>query len=68
VTNAEYLAFVKSTQRAVPPQWLTIAGAGKERDPATFVSWGDAEGYCSWLGNRLPTENEWEFCRTGYGR
>jgi serine/threonine protein kinase/formylglycine-generating enzyme required for sulfatase activity len=50
---------------------------GKERDPVTIVSWGDATGFCKAINRkknpnlrnheiRLPTEAEWEYaCRAG---
>ena len=36
--------------------------------PATGVTWIEADIYCSSLGKRLPTEEEWEFAARGADR
>ena len=76
VTNAEFLAFVKSHpqwQRGRAPRaladarylqhWggpLALGGAGAQQ-PVVNVSWFAADAYCQAQGARLPTWNEWEY-------
>lgn len=76
VTNAEFLAFVRSSPRWRRDQvkrlfadegylarWETADSLGKAVRPAspvTQVSWFAAKAYCAAKNARLPNEREWE--------
>ena len=58
VTWAEYLPFIKATNREMPR--LVDHHKMNPNDAAVHISYFDAKAWCNWAGRRLPTEAEWE--------
>jgi len=66
VTNLQYKQFIDATNRKSPEHFRNRTFPdGKADHPVTNVTWFDADAYCKWRGERLPTEEEWEKAARG---
>ncbi len=65
-TNAHFQAYLDATGAKPPLLWRGgIFPEAIANHPVVYVSWHDAEAFCSWAGKRLPHEKEWEKAARG---
>ncbi len=67
ITQSEYGEFVKATRHRSPLSRYVknIERFNDANQPVVYVNWLDAEAFCKWRGQRLPTEAEWEKAAKG---
>jgi formylglycine-generating enzyme required for sulfatase activity len=65
VTNARFRMCVQAGACSEPQDLRFYDDANLAQHPVVFVSWYQAESFCLWSGERLPTEEEWEKAARG---
>lgn len=67
VTQTHYNEFITATGHRKPlSRYVTnVDNFDHPNQPAIYIAWEDADTYCKWRGQRLPTEAEWEKAARG---
>jgi eukaryotic-like serine/threonine-protein kinase len=71
VTNAQYAKCMSGDQCDAPAETkshtreLYYGDNQYDNYPVIYVSWNDADKYCSWAGGQLATEAQWEYAARG---
>jgi serine/threonine-protein kinase len=68
VTNEMYTKCVQDQECSPPSNAAHFSAESYANHPVVYVSWNDANQYCTWAGRRLPTEAEWEKAARGTDR
>ena len=67
VTNARYAEFIQETGHKKPLLWEEV-GWNHPLQPVVGLGWDDARRYATWVGKKLPTEEQWEKAARGTDR